>query len=412
MDAVAQEVEAEEVGLSTERLARLTSHVHSYVDDGRFAGTATLIARGGRIAYLDHYGSRDIENGLPIERDTIYRIFSMTKPITSIALMQLYEQAKVKLNDPVERYIPSFSDMRVFDGGSLNRPRFRPAAGPMTVHHVLTHMSGLTYGFQWANPVDAMYRQSPLEGPDRRNMTTEEVVDHLAALPLLCDPGAEWNYSMSTDVVGRLVEVISGQPLDEYIQEHITGPLGMVDTGFSVRSGDVDRFAACYACPANATEKTLLDTPSTSAYLDHPKFFSGGGGLVSTMADYHRFASALMRGGELDGERIIGRKTLSFMTSNHLPEGRDLVQSGTPLFSETPYEGVGFGLGFSVQLDPAITRVISTPGEFGWGGMASTVFFCDPVEDLHVIFLTQLVPSSRHSIRPELKALVHQALID
>jgi CubicO group peptidase (beta-lactamase class C family) len=406
------EAAPEDVGMSSTRLARLTSHVHSYVDDGRFAGTSTLIARDGKVIYLDRYGHQDREAGKAIEQDTIFRIFSMTKPIVSIALMQLYEQGLVQLRDPIERYIPAFADMRVFDGGSIDRPRLRPAASPITVHNVLTHMSGLTYGHQQASPVDGLYRRSPLEGVGKRTMLTSEVMEHLADLPLLCDPGTAWNYSMSTDVVGHLVEVISGQPLDEYLSEHVFEPIGMPDTGFSVGDGQGERLAALYMKDPDSDVAKLLDAPGTSPYLTHPKFFSGGGGLVSTMSDYHRFAAALLRGGELDGARIIGRKTLAFMTSNHLPDGGDLVSHGTPLFSETPYEGVGFGLGFSVQLDPAVTQVISSPGEFGWGGIASTVFFCDPVEDLLVIFLTQLLPSSTYTIRPELKALVYQALVD
>ena len=379
-------VDPEDVGLSTSRLTRITDHVHGYVDEGKFVGTDVLIARAGKIAYRDTYGLADREAGSVLAEDNIFRFFSMSKPVTSIALMQLYEQGKFLLRDPIERYIPSFRNMSVFVSGSVNRPNLRPAASPITVHNVLTHMSGLTYGFQMANPVDALYRNSPIEGVGRNDMSTAEVMEHLGDLPLLCDPGTEWNYSMSTDVVGHLVEVISGQPLDEYLDDHIFGPLGMVDSGFSVRQGQEHRLVANYACGPDSEEAVLLESPTKSRYLEPPKFFSGGGGLVSTMADYHRFASALMGGGEFGGARVIGRKTLAFMTSNHLPDGRDLVASGTPLFSETPYEGVGFGLGFSVQLDPAITQVIGSPGEFGWRGRGSQIGPVDRSahEDRHV----------------------------
>lgn len=410
--AIDVEVDPAEVGFSSERLERLTRHVRGYVDDGRLAGASVLVARHGKVAALDTHGRRDLEHDLPMEPDTIHRIYSMTKPIASLALMQLYEQGRFKLTDPVERYLPAFADMQVVTGGSLTRPVLRPASGPITVHHLLTHMSGLTYGFMQARVADALYRQSPLEQLDRRAMSTAEVIEHLAALPLLADPGVEWNYSMSTDVVGHLVEVLSGQRLDVYLEEHVLGPLGMVDTGFSVPPDATERLASCYTLAPGDTEIALLDAAATSPYLEHPAFLSGGGGLVSTMHDYHRFCLALLRGGALDGRRVIGPRTLAYMTTNHLPGGRDLVSCGTPLFSETPYDGVGFGLGFSVQLDPATTRVISSPGEFGWGGMASTVFFCDPVEDLHVILMTQLMPSSAYPIRPELKALVHQAIVD
>ena len=411
MASVKIEIAPEEVGLSSQRLERLTDHVHRYVDSGKYAGTACLVARHGQIAYLDHYGLRDKERDLPVETDTIYRFFSMTKPATSIAAMQLYEQGRFGLSDPIERYIPGFANMKVLVGGSPTSPMLRPASTPMTIHSLLTHTSGLTYDFMNATAVDAMYRARGF-ATGARGRTTEEVVATLAELPLLCDPGTEWNYSMSTDVIGHLIEVLTDQPLDEYLSENVFDPLGMIDTGFSVATDARDRFSACYILNSLTGDTTLADAPETSRYLEKPAYLSGGGGLVSTMHDYHRFCLAMMQGGALDSERVIGSRTLRFMASNHLPGGQDMASCGTPLFSEATYEGVGFGLGFSVELDPAASKVLSSPGQFGWGGMASTTFFCDPVEDLHVIFLTQLVPSSAYPIRQELKALVHQALID
>lgn len=405
------EVEAtpEEVGMSSAHLEHLTRHLHAYVDDGRLPGTFCLVARGDRIAYLDHYGKRDIENDRPVELDTIYRFFSMTKPITSVAAMQLYEQGRLKLTDPVEKFIPSFADMQVYVGGNIQAPRLRPATTQMTVHHLLTHMSGLTYGFMQAHPVDGIYRENGFDFGVRHSGLAD-TCDKLAALPLMCDPGAEWNYSHSTDVLGRVVEVVSGQTLGEYLNQHVLDPLGMVDTAFRVRDGQGHRLASNYSPHPKTDQAFLIDSADTSPYLKDPSWEGGGGGLVSTMHDYHRFCRMLMNGGELDGQRIIGRKTLEFMTMNHLPGDKDLQSSGTPLWSETPYVGVGFGLGFSVQLNPAMTQVISSPGEFAWGGAASTAFWCDPAEELHVIFLTQLVPSSHHPIRPELKQLIYGAL--
>ncbi len=395
--------------MSSAHLEHLTRHMHAYVDDGRLPGTYCLIARRNKIVYLDTYGRRDIENDLPVETDTIYRFFSMSKPITSIAVMQLCEQGRVKLTDPVEKYIPSFADMQVFEGGSTTAPRLRPAKTKMNIHHLLTHMSGLTYGFMNAHSVDAIYRANGFDFGVRHE-GLGATIDSLASLPLMCDPGAEWNYSHSTDVLGRVVEVISGQPFGEYLQDHVLGPLGMIDTAFRVREGESHRLASNYSPHPRPNKATLLDAAETSPFQNEPAWEGGGGGLVSTMSDYHRFCLMLMNKGELDGLRVIGRKTLEFMTSNHLPDGKDLESSGTPLWSETPYTGVGFGLGFSVQLDPAMTQVVSRPGAYAWGGAASTAFWCDPAEELHVIFLTQLLPSSHHPIRPELKQLIYGAL--
>ena len=403
------ETRPEDMGMSSAQLEHLSRHLDAYVDDGRLPGVYCLVARQNKVVYLHHYGRRDIENDRPVELDTIYRFFSMSKPITSVATMQLYEQGRIKLTDAVETYIPSFADMQVWDGGSAEKPRLRPASTKMTIHHLLTHMSGLTYGFMHAHPVDTIYRKSGFDFGIRHEGLAA-TCDALAELPLMCDPGAAWNYSHSTDVLGRIVEVVSGKSFGQYLQDHILGPLGMVDTGFRVRDGQAHRLASNYFPHPQTGMAALLDAADTSPFQNDPTWEGGGGGLVSTMSDYHRFCQMLMNGGTLDGQRIIGRKTLQFMTMNHLPGGKDLQSSGTPLWSETPYIGVGFGLGFSVQIDPAQTQVISSPGEFAWGGAASTAFWCDPAEDLHVIFLTQLVPSSHHPIRPELKQLVYGAL--
>ncbi len=399
-----------EGGFDPDRLAKLGTHLRGYVDDGRLPGTNVLVSRGGKVVYRDVYGYRDIERSLPVESDTIYRFYSMTKPVTSIALMQLYENGLLQLKDPISKWIPAFADTRVFVGGDAAKPETREPLREISVHDLLTHTSGLTYHFHMANSVDEMYRRAGFEWTKSPG-DLENQCNVVASLPLLFDPGTEWNYSYSTDVVGRIVELVAGVGLDQYFQDHIFEPLGMIDTDFSVRDSERERFASCYYPGTKSQKATLLDDAQKSRYLREPTALSGGGGLVSTLGDYHQFTQALRNGGELEGRRIIGRKTLEFMTTNHLPGGADLTECGRPLFSETAYDGVGFGLGFSVVIDPAKAQVLSQKGEYAWGGAASTAFWVDPVEDVTVIFLTQLLPSSTHPIRAEMKSLVYQALV-
>ncbi len=408
--AVQVEVDPSEVGFDPDRLGRVAEHLHGYVDRELLPGTYVLITRGGKVAYVDLYGWQDVERSIPVAPDTVYRFYSMTKPIASIALMQLYEQGRFLLRDPISRWIPAFAKTRVYTGGDRIDYETREASREITVHDLLTHMSGLSYDFHVGTAVSGIYRQRGFNWGAPTGLDLGEMCDLLADLPLVFDPGSEWNYSHSTDVVGRLVEVISGQSLDEYLAEHILGPLGMVDTAFWVAPDNVHRFAGNYTFTPGSMKRKLVDDAQRSPYLSRPKLLSGGGGLVSTMADYHRFTQMLRGGGTLDGRRIIGRATLDFMTLNHIPGGMDLSEYGRPLFSETAFEGVGFGLGFSVVTNPAKTQTVCSAGEYGWGGAASTAFWVDPAEDITVIFLTQLFPSSTHPIRPELKALVYQAL--
>ncbi|WP_264187112.1 serine hydrolase domain-containing protein [Marinobacter nauticus] len=378
-----------------------------YLQPGKLPGMVTMVARHGEILWCHAQGLRDVERNLPMNRDTLFRVYSMTKPVTSIAMMQLYEQGKFLLNDPVHKYIPGWRNLRVYKGGRYPDFETEPAASVMTIRDLMTHTSGLTYGFTERTEVDAAYRKLKLDGSTI--LTLDKLVDRLAELPLEFSPGTAWNYSVSTDVVGYLVELLSGQSLDSYFQEHIFAPLGMTDTGFHVRPDQQERFAACYLYQSGNTMK-LQDDPERSRYLKEPKFLSGGGGLVSTIDDYFRFAQALCQGGEYQGQRIIGRKTLEFMRLNHLPGGQDLPALSIGGFTETPYAGSGFGLGFSVKTDIAKSATIGSPGEFGWGGLASTSFFIDPVEDLVVIFMTQLMPSSSYPIRQQLRALVYGVL--
>jgi CubicO group peptidase (beta-lactamase class C family) len=396
----------ESVGVSSERLAALDRHIKGYIDAGKLPGGLTLVARKGEIVHLSAVGLADIERGVPVRTDTIYRIYSMSKPLTSIALMQLYERGQVQLDDPVHKYIPSWEKQRVYVSGEYPDFQTRKPDRSMSVRDLLSHQSGLTYGLFDISPVDSAYAAV---SPTAPSGTLEDMAQKVAGLPLKFSPGTRWNYSISTDVCGYLVQLISGQPFDEYLNEHIFGPLGMVDTAFFVPPEKLDRFAANYGPTAEGGMR-LIDDPQDSAFGRPPTLLSGGGGLTSTMQDYWRFAQALCNGGELDGVRIIGRKTLELMTSNHLPDNNDLASVAFGQWSETAYAGIGFGLGFSVTLDPATVQLSGSPGEFAWGGAASTAFFVDPKEELVFVFMTQLMGSSTYNIRREFRAIVYSAL--
>jgi CubicO group peptidase (beta-lactamase class C family) len=406
------EVDPAEAGFAPDRLRRLDERLKRYVDDDLFKGWLVTISRHGKLAYVASYGHRDAEAGLPVEHDTMWRIYSMTKPITSVAAMMLYEEGAFELTDPVSRLIPSFKNQRVFTGGSDQRPVTAPAAEPVRIWHLLTHTSGLTYGFHRQHPVDSMYRAAD-RAQGGRPGTLEEACDTWARLPLVFQPGAEWNYSVSTDVLGRVVEVASGQSLDEFFAQRIFGPLGMTDTGFYAKPDDLDRLAALYGRAVNGKAGRL--NAEAEAVRKPPTMLSGGGGLVSTAADYNRFLQMLLHrkdspAGELDGTRLLSPRTVAYMGRNHLPGNQDLERFGRPLNAESPQRGVGFGLGFAVVLDPAAGKYVCSPGELSWGGAASTAFWIDPAEELTVSFFTQLIPSSAHPVRSQLRQLVYQAL--
>jgi CubicO group peptidase (beta-lactamase class C family) len=410
----------EELGLSAERLARIPAFFDDhYVKTGKLPGVITAVSRRGRLASFECRGQRDVERGTPLEADTIFRIYSMTKPIVSVALMTLYEQGAFQLSDPVSRFIPPFAELRVFTDGNHNAFRTRLPEREMTIRDLLTHTSGLSYGFMYNHPVDALYRRrgverdnalSPSEHPSP-STTTAEMVERLADVPLLFSPGSRWSYSVATDVCGHLVELISGQSLDRFLADRIFTPLRMVDTGFSVSEASAHRFAANYAATPN-TPLHLIDDPASSDYLRPTAFLSGGGGLVSTAADYLRFCHMLLNKGELDGTRVLGRKTIEYMTTNHLRDGLDIAAMGQPVFSNMIFDGIGFGLGFAVVLDPVRAQVVNSPGSYNWGGAASTVFWVDPREELVVLLLTQLVPSATYPLRQQLQALAYQTLVD
>ena len=399
-------------GISIDALARLDQHLLSrYVQPEKIAGCLTLISRHGETAHLSAMGSMDRERNKPMATDTIFRFYSMTKPITSVALMQLHEQGMFQLTDPVSRFIPQWRDLQVMCGGDWPNFETRPADRPMSVRDVLSHQSGLTYGFMEGQLERAYNKADVYQAGTMKGRDLQSMIDRLAEMPLKFSPGDNWNYGVSTDVCGYLVETISGQRFDEYLQEHIFDPLGMEDTGFDVQPEKIDRFAANYERGPDRKLR-LLDDPATSNYAEPQTFFSGGGGLVSTAHDYHRFCQMLLNGGELDGARLLGPKTIELMTMNHLPDGQDLSDRALGTFSETANDGVGFGLGFAMIVDIPRTQNVGSLGEYYWGGAASTIFWIDPVEDMIVIFLTQFMPSGTFNFRGQIKQILYPGLLD
>ena len=402
------EVDVQRAGFSAPRLERITRHLaERYVEPQKIAGCQLVVARHGHVAYHRALGLMDIERSKPMAHDTIFRIYSMTKPITSIALMQLYERGLFQLNDPVHRVIPAWRDQQVYVSGAGEQMETAAPKQPMTFRHVLGHMAGLSYGAT-RHPVDQMYRAHDVVRSEGATLAT--FVDKLANVPLHYDPGSRWMYSYATDVCGHLVEALSGQTLDRYFEEHIFAPLGMRDTSFSVAPDSASRFAANYERGPDKKLK-LIDDPATSSYLQAPSFLSGGGGLTGTTADYLRFCEMLRARGKLDGERVIGDRTLAMMHRNHLPGGGDLASLAMGAFSETAYEGVGFGLGFASSLSEVETGALGA-GDYYWGGAASTIFWVDPVEDLVAVFMTQLMPSATFNFRGQLKNIIYSAIED
>jgi CubicO group peptidase (beta-lactamase class C family) len=400
----------EAVGLSTSRLDRLDQVLQTrYIDSGKLKGALVLIARRGEIAHQRALGMADAERGKPVREDTLFRIYSMSKPITSAAFMMLVEEGLVALDDPVSRFIPEWKNLGVYDGGMLGSFRTTAPARPMQIIDLLRHTSGLTYGFQQRGNVDAAYRKLGV-GELEASGALETMIQALAGLPLEFSPGTAWNYSVSTDVLGYLIGKISGQPFETFLHERLIRPLGMFDTDFFVPKAKAERLAACYALGPKGV--TLQDDPLGSAYLKPPSLVSGGGGLVSTAGDYLKFCQMILDGGRLGGTRLLSPKTIQLMSLNHLPGGADLKSLSRSMFSEAAYAGLGFGLGFSTTIDPAATLIPATLGDLSWGGAASTFFWIDPKEELIAILMTQLMPSSAYPIRRELRTLVYSAFTD
>jgi CubicO group peptidase (beta-lactamase class C family) len=411
------ELAPKQTGLSTARLERITDHLErNYISSGKIAGCQVAVARHGHLAYFRSFGQMDRERGKAMSDDAIFRIYSMSKPITSVALMSLYERGYFQLNDPVSRFFPAWKQQQVWVSGRGADMKTEAPARPVTMRDMLCHTGGLTYGSMLValgaedtgHPVDGVYAEVGVRRGKGEDLM--QFMDKLAKVPLRYQPGEHWMYSLSTDVCGALVEKISGRRFDKYLQEHVFGPLGMKDTSFVVAPDKLDRFAANYRRGADKSLQ-LIDDPAKSDYLNEPSFFSGGGGLAGTTEDYLRFCEMIRRGGEFEGARILGPRTIKLMRQNHLKDGRDLTQMAIGGFSETANEGVGFGLGFATTLDTVKSGSIAA-GDFYWGGAASTIFWVDDVEDLVVVFMTQLMPSGAFNFRGQLKSIIYSSIVE
>ena len=410
----------EQVGLSSERLARLDGVMKKrYVDSGMLPGIMTQIYRKGQHVHTGMAGNMDLERSKPMQEDAIFRIYSMTKPITAVALMILVEDGLIGLDDDVQTYIPEWKGLGVYASGvSTLVPGMpesfmtTPAARPMKVIDLATHTAGLTYGFLMRTAVDAAYRRHKINDFQTPG-GLEGMIQQLAGLPLEFSPGTRWNYSISIDILGYLIEKVSGMAFGEFLRTRLFEPLGMVDTGFHCPPEKISRFSSCYVPGDNGGLK-LQDDAQKSSYAKPPLLESGGGGLVSTTHDYMRFCQMMVKGGALDGVRILSPKSVALFSLNHLPGNQDLTElAPAGAFSESGYSGIGFSLGCGVNIDVAKTRLPGTLGEYFWGGAASTAFWIDPKEDLTVVFMTQVIGTdARLTLRRDLRTLVYSAMTE
>ena len=391
---------AESVGFSSQRLDRIAPVMQGYIDQGKLAGTLTLVARNGKIAYLNAQGMQDREAEIPMAEDSIFRIYSMTKPITAVAAMTLWEQGKFHMHDPIAKYLPELANMKVYVSGSGADMVVEDTTRPIRIIDLFMHTAGFSYGFT-NSEVDKLY-QKLLSRPDQ--LTRANTLTKLAELPLTHQPGTAWNYGVSTDIIGFLVEKLSGKKLGEYLQETIFTPLAMQDTGFYVPAEKLDRLSQIYTVDSKTGQTIIMQNAPIGDFKGDPEVHNGGGGLVSTMQDYFTFAQMMLNGGEINGVRILGRKTVEYMSSNHLPE--DLVPYG----QTSP--GEGYGLAMSVTIDPEMSGFMSSKGNFGWGGLASTYFRVDPLEKIVLISMVQFVPTGFHRYQDDFRNLVYQALVD
>ena len=398
-----QIVSPESQGFSATRLNRINELLARYVAAGKLAGTMSLVARRDEIVHWQCLGHRDLASGAPLTPDTLFRIYSMTKPITGVAVMMLFEEGHFLLDDPVAAFIPQLGEMQVAAGQNANGLILKPQARPITIRHLLTHTAGLSYGSDPMDPVDALYNQAGLLDPAS---TMPAMMDKLAGLPLVGQPGAQWVYSIATDVLGHLVEVISGESLGTFFRERIFAPLNMVDTGFYVAPEKQNRLATLYLSEGGAPLEPFQDARGRT-FKSPDEMESGGGGLVSTMADYYQFCRMLLKGGELNGERLLGRKTVELMRQNHLPPELVPIRS-----SEGPRPGMGHGLAASVWVDATHLAGMGSNGTYSWSGAANTHFWVDPTEELCAIFMTQLFPSGLYPVHAQFRTAVYQALVD
>lgn len=399
--------------MSADRLERIGSWMDGYVNSGKLPGCMTLVARHGQVAYYDSRGMADEAAGRAIASDDIFRIYSMSKPIVSAAAMALYEEGLFQLDDPVARYLPEFGDAQLWLDGEGAGMKTEPVGEAMQVWHLMTHTSGLIYGNREYGAVGAAYRAAGVDFSGSRNSgTLEEMTKRLATMPLRWRPGTRWEYSVSTDALGRFIEAVAGAPLDEVLRTRIFEPLGMDDTYFQLPAEKAGRLTSLFTKQADGSRVEIDPASADSSWVRPVTMFSGGGGLVSTVSDYLKFCEMLRGLGAYESARVLGRKTAQYMMRNHLPDNADLTSMGQPVFSETAYDGIGFSLAGSVVIDAAKAKALCSEGEFAWGGVASTGFWVDRAEGIVTIFMTQLMPSSSYPIRRELRSLVYQAITE
>ena len=405
---LSEEFKRGSAGFCPARLKRISPWLKRYVDEKKLPFAHVAVLRKGQLAYTNFYGARDIEAGSPVVEDGIYRIYSMTKLVTTVAALALYEKGAFQLDDPVDKFVDEFKDARVFVSGRKDTINSVEAETPMTIRQLMNHTSGLTYGAFDPGPVGQLMRSGKIDfGNLQANLG--DTVRRLASIPLCFQPGSQWRYGVSTDVLGYVIEVVTGKTLLQVFDELIFKPLNMNDTFFQVPINKVKKFCSLYTRTKSESLK-LLECAGSSRFCKPVNMYSGGGGLISSMRDYLVFLEMIRCGGRYDDAQILGRKTVELMLRNHL--SGDMASMGQPTFSEMPMEGIGFGLGGAILLDPAKAQILGSEGEFTWGGMASTAFWIDPKEELSVVFMTQLIPSSCYPIRRELRVLVYQALVD
>lgn len=406
------EVDASEAGFDAGRLNRLNEYFDRYVEKGLLPGWSGLVSRHGKVVHLVHSGQCDVAAGSPVDANTIWRLASLTKPIVSIVAMMFYEEGLLDLHEPVSKYVPAFESTQVYRNGAASSPNTDPLRDPIRIWHLLTHTSGLTVGAWQAHPVETIYANNGYiwDAPPGVDLTA--ACDMWASFPLLFEPGTAWNYGVSVDVLGRVLEVISGKSIDEVLDERILGPLGMNDTSFWVDEEEFHRVVPVYS-PDPQTGRAVSNDMLSVRHTSKPTFLSAGGGLFTTLSDYHRFCQMLLGGGELEGTRLIGTRTLKYMGLNHLPGGADLGQVGRRvMFGQPTYEGLGFGLGFQTVVDPAATKLLITPNELSWYSGYTTMFLVDPVEQASVLFFSSLAPVKTHPVYSRVRQLVYQALVD
>ncbi len=403
--------ELADAGLDVARVKRIPAYFDGFVETGRLAGWLATINRGGKLVWVGHGGHRDRERSLEVTDDTIWRLFSMTKPITAVAALMLYEEGKFDLNDEVSQWIDELREPRVYAGGSHLAMRTTPASEPVRVHHLFTHTAGFTYDFQYQSPVDMLYRAM---GYDAMQWKFPEGVDlagavrHWCSVPLLFEPGTAWNYSVATEILGRLIEIWSGQRLDEFFQDRILGPLGMTDTHWFCPPDKVERLAMLYV---NFNGQAVPVEEMAQAFTREPSLHLGGGGLVTTARDFQRFMSMMVGGGTYNGVTLLTSRSVELMTRNHLPGGQTIAEFGRGMLSDDAQAGTGYGMGVSVVVDQVRNKSLVSEGSYSWGGAASTVFWIDPKEELSVGFYSQLLPSTSYPWRRALQQLVYSSMV-